>query len=58
MSEIEEKIINLRKEGYTYNGIQLKLGNPSKKYIREVLLKYAPELVGDIFNYNKLQKKF
>jgi hypothetical protein len=54
MSELEEKIISLRKEGYTYKGIQLKLGNPSKKYIREVLLKYSPELVGDLFNYNKL----
>lgn len=58
MSELEEKIISLRKEGYTYKGIQLKLGNPSKKYIREVLLKYSPELVGDLFNYNKLEKKY
>jgi hypothetical protein len=58
MSELEEKIIILRKEGYTYKGIQLKLGNPSKKYIREVLLKYSPELVGDLFNYSKLEKKY
>jgi hypothetical protein len=58
MSELEEKIISLRKEGYTYKGIQLKLGNPSKKYIREVLLKYSPELVGDLFNYSKLEKKY
>lgn len=55
MEELEEKIIELRKEGLTYHAIQLKLGNPSKKKIRDTLRKYAPELAGDkVKNYNKL----
>lgn len=58
MTELEQKIINLRKEDMSYGTIQLKLGNPSKKFIKETLKKYAPELVGDIVkNYNKLQPK-
>lgn len=57
MTELQEKIVELRKDGFTYKGIQLSLGNPSKKFIRNTLLEYAPEYVGDIINYNKLQKK-
>ena len=34
MTELQENIIALRKEGLTYKAIQLKLGNPSKKFIR------------------------
>ena len=59
MSELEEKIVELRKEGLTYRAIQLKLGNPSKKIIKDTLKIYAPELVGDVVdNYNKLQPKW
>ena len=55
MTEIQEQIIALRKEGLTYKAIQLKRGNPSKKFIRETLLQYAPKLVGDVvINYHKL----
>ena len=55
MTELQENIIALRKEGLTYIAIQLKLGNPSKKFIRETLLQYAPKLVGDVvINYHKL----
>lgn len=55
MEELEVKIVELRKEGLTYRAIQLKLGNPSKKFIKDTLRKYAPELAGDIVkNYNKL----
>lgn len=55
MTELQESIIALRKEGLTYKAIQLKLGNPSKKFIRETLLQYAPKLVGDVvINYHKL----
>jgi len=55
MTELQIKIINLRKEGCSYGTIQLKLGNPSKKFIKETLQEYTPELVGDIvINYNKL----
>ena len=56
MNELETKIIELRKEGLTYRAIQLKLGNPSKKFIRETLLKYEPDLVGDVVtNYGRLK---
>ena len=47
MSELENKIIELRREGYSYASIQLKLGNPSKKFIKDTLKKYAPDLAGD-----------
>lgn len=56
MNELEEKIINLRKEGLTYRAIQIKLGNPSKKFISNTLKKYAPDLAGNIMeNYGKLK---
>ena len=59
MTELQEKIIDLRRDGETYHSIQLKLGNPSKKFIRQTLLEFAPELVGDVVtNYHKLQKKW
>jgi hypothetical protein len=59
MTELQEKIIELRREGLTYGAIQLKLGNPSKKFIRQTLLEYDPDLVGDVVkNYHKLSPKF
>ena len=58
MTEIQEKIVELRKEGLTYKEIQLKLGNPSKKFIRDTLLEFKPSLVGDVVkNYHKLNKQ-
>lgn len=57
LTELEKKIIELRKEGLTYHAIQLALGNPSKKFIKDTLKQYAPELVGDVVkNYGKLRK--
>ena len=56
MTEIEEKIVELRKEGLTYREIQVKLGNPSKKFIRETLLEHAPKLVGDVVTNHKRLK--
>lgn len=59
MDELESKIVDLRREGYTYKGIQLKLGNPAKRFIRETLKKYAPELLGDVVeNVNKLMPEW
>lgn len=55
--KLEDNIVKLRKEGYTYKQIRLKLGNPSNKKIREVLLKYCPELAGDTEEWKALQKK-
>lgn len=54
MSELEEKIIQLREEKYTYAGIQYFLGNPSKKFIKAVLKKYRPDLINIDCNYHKL----
>lgn len=50
-------IIKLRKDGCTYKQIRLKLGNPSNKKIREILLEYCPELAGDTEEWKALQKK-
>lgn len=56
MNDLEEKIIKFRKEGLTYRAIQLKLGNPSKQFIKETLRKYCPELSGDVVeNYGRLK---
>ena len=57
MNELQEKIVQLRKEGYSYKAIRLKLGNPSNKQIREVLLEYCPELAGDSEEWKQLQKQ-
>jgi hypothetical protein len=54
MTELDKKIIELRKDGYTYEGIQKRLGNPSKKYIRKILLQYDSSLINLECNYNKL----
>lgn len=57
--DIQDKIVELRKEGYSYAGIQLKLGNPSKKFIKETLRKLAPNLLGDVVeNFKKLTPKY
>jgi len=57
MTELEVKIIESRKEGLTYHAIQLKLGNPSKKFIKDTLIKYAPELAGDkVVNYGRRKR--
>lgn len=59
MTELQEKIIELRQEGLSYGAIQLRLGNPSKKFIRETLIEHVPKLVGDVVkNYNKLEPKW
>ena len=59
MTELQEKIVTLRRDGLSYKAIQLKLGNPSKKFIRNTLLEYAQDLVGDVTpNYHKLQPKW
>ena len=59
MSELESKIIELRKDGLSYGAIQKRLGNPSKNKIKETLKLYAPELLGDVVeNYNKLRPKY
>lgn len=59
MTDLQRRIIELRKDGLSYLAIQLQLGNPSKKFIKETLREYAPELAGDVVkNYGKLQPKW
>lgn len=41
----EACVVFMRREQYTFAEIQHWLGNPSKKWIREVMLKYIPEYV-------------
>ena len=56
MTELQKKIVDFRKEGLTYRAIQLKLGNPSKKLIKETLREFAPDLAGDVVeNYGRLK---
>ena len=45
LNEFEKCVLLLRLNGFSYGNIQLRLGNPPKKEIREVLLKWAPELI-------------
>lgn len=56
-TDLEKAILVLRNNNYSYNEIQRSLGNPSKKTIRQVLLKYDPELINIDTNYHKLVKK-
>ena len=41
----EKAVIAMRKQKWSYAEIQKKLGMPSKKQIREALLKWAPDLI-------------
>ena len=56
-SDLEKAILALRNNSYSYAEIQKALGNPSKKFIRQVLLKYDPELIDIDTNSHKLAKQ-
>lgn len=56
-SDLEKAILALRNNSYSYTEIQKSLGNPSKKFIRQVLLKYDPELIDIDTNFHKLAKQ-
>lgn len=56
-SDLEKAILALRNNSYSYTEIQKALGNPSKKFIRQVLLKYDPELIDIDTNFHKLAKQ-
>lgn len=56
-SDFEKAILALRNNSYSYAEIQRALGNPSKKMIRQILLKYDPELIDIDTNYHKLAKQ-
>lgn len=59
MTELQTQIVALRQEGATYRTIQIKLGNPSKQFIKETLREFAPNLAGDVVeNIQKLGPKW
>lgn len=57
ISDFDKCIILLRSYKLTYSQISSKLGSPSKKTIRECLLKHAPNLIEEDCNHNKLKAK-
>lgn len=56
-SDFDKCVILLRSYKLTYSQISSKLGSPSKKTIRECLLKHAPSLIEEDCNRNKLKAK-
>lgn len=56
-SDFDKCIILLRSYKYTYGQISSKMGSPSKKAIRASLLKWAPELIEEDCNRQKLKAK-
>lgn len=56
-SDFDKCIILLRTYKYTYGQISAKMGSPSKKAIRASLLKWAPELIEEDCNRQKLKAK-
>lgn len=56
-SDFDKCVILLRTFKFTYGQISAKLGSPSKKSIRESLLKWSPELIEDDCNRQKLKPK-
>lgn len=56
VTDDEKCVLILRWNKCPYGTIQQYLGNPSKKWIRQVLLTYAPSLIEEDCNYHKLKK--
>lgn len=56
-NDFDKCVILLRTYKWTYGQISSKLGSPSKKTIRASLMKWAPELIEEDCNRNKLQAK-
>ena len=56
-TDFDKCIILLRSYKWTYGQISSKMGSPSKKAIRESLLKWAPELIEEDCNRQKLKAK-
>ena len=56
-NDFDKCVLLLRSYKLTYGQISSKMGSPSKKAIRASLLKWAPELIEEDCNRNKLQAK-
>lgn len=54
--KLKDKIMEEVHKGSTYKEIQLRLGSPSKKYIRKVIKERNPELYSIIKDTKKLQE--
>ncbi len=54
-SDFELSILIMRTNRESYGFIQKKLGDPPKKKIREILLKFNKDLIDIDCNYNKLK---
>ena len=56
-NDFDKCVILLRSYKWTYGQIGSKLGSPSKRAIRASLMQWAPELIEEDCNRNKLQAK-
>lgn len=56
-NDFDKCVILLRSYKWTYGQISSKLGSPSKKAIRASLMKWAPELIEEDCNRQKLKAK-
>lgn len=56
-TDFDKCVILLRYNKLTYGQISVKLGSPSKRAIRESLLKFTPELIEEDCNKQKLKPK-
>ena len=56
-TDFDKCVILLRSMKLTYGQISSKMGSPSKKAIRESLLKFTPELIEEDCNRQKLKAK-
>ena len=56
-NDFDKCVLLLRSYKWTYGQISSKIGSPSKRTIRESLMKWAPELIEEDCNRNKLQAK-
>ena len=56
-TDFDKCIILLRSYKWTYGQISVKLGSPSKRSIRDSLLKWAPDLIEEDCNRQKLKPK-
>ena len=56
-NDFDKCVILLRSYKWTYGQISSKLGSPSKKAIRASLVKWAPELIEEDCNRQKLKAK-
>ena len=56
-NDFDKCVLLLRSYKWTYGQISSKIGSPSKRTIRESLMKWAPELIEEDCNRQKLQPK-